>query len=117
MGDLVTFQTNGGTASGYLSSPASGTAPGVIVIQEWWGLIPQVKGVADMLAREGFDSLAPDFFHGKAAQIGEPDKAQKLLMELNIDQAAKDAKGAARYLASHPKTSSGKIGVVGQCMG
>ena len=117
MEDLVTFQSNGGTASGYLSSPASGTGPGVIVIQEWWGLIPQVKGVADMLAREGFNSLAPDFFHGKAAQIGEPDKAEKLLMELNIDQAAKDAKGAARYLASHPKTSSRKTGVVGQCMG
>jgi carboxymethylenebutenolidase len=117
MGDLVTFKSNGGTAGGYLASPSSGSGPGVLVIQEWWGLIDQVKGVADMLAREGFNALAPDFYHGKAAQIGEPDKAQKLMMELNIDGAAKDAKGAAQYLAAHPKTSTKKVGAVGQCMG
>jgi len=114
---VETFKSNGGTASGYLASPASGKGPGVIVIQEWWGLIPQVKGTADMLAREGFNALAPDFYHGKSAQIGEPDKAQKLMMELNIEQAEKDAKGAAQYLASHPKTSSKKVGVIGFCMG
>ena len=114
---METFKSNGGTASGYLASPASGKGPGVIVIQEWWGLIPQVKGTADMLAREGFNALAPDFYHGKSAQIGEPDKAQKLMMGLNIEQAEKDAKGAAQYLASHPKTSSKKVGVIGFCMG
>ena len=117
MGELVSFQSNGGTASGYLSSPASGRGPGVLVIQEYWGLIPQLKGVADMLAGEGCNALAPDFFHGKVAQIGEPDKASKLMMELNIEQAAKDAKGAAVYLAAHPKTAGKKVGVVGQCMG
>ena len=111
------FKSNGGTASGYLASPATGKGPGVIVIQEWWGLIPHVKGVADMFAREGFNALAPDFYHGKAAQIGEPDKAQKLMMELSSEQAAKDARGAAQFLASHPKTSSKKIGVIGFCMG
>jgi carboxymethylenebutenolidase len=117
MGGMVSFKSNGGTASGYLASPASGKGPGVIVIQEWWGLIDQVKGTADMFAREGFNALAPDFYHGKSAQIGEPDAAQKLMMEMNIDQAAKDARGAAQYLASHPKTSSQKIGVIGFCMG
>jgi carboxymethylenebutenolidase len=117
MGEMVTFKSNGGTAGGYLASPASGQGPGVLVIQEWWGLIDQVKGVADMFAREGFNALAPDFYHGKSAQIGEPDAAQKLMMELNIDQAAKDARGAALYLASHPKTSSKKVGVIGFCMG
>jgi carboxymethylenebutenolidase len=117
MGDLVSFTSNGGTASGYLASPASGTGPGVIVIQEWWGLIGQVKGTADMFAREGFNALAPDFYHGKSAQIGEPDAAQKLMMELDIAQAAKDARGAAQYLASHPKTSPKKVGVIGFCMG
>jgi carboxymethylenebutenolidase len=117
MGDTVTFTSNGGTASGYLASPASGKGPGVIVIQEWWGLIPQVKGVADMFAREGFNALAPDFYHGKSARIGEPDAAQKLMMELNVDQAAKDARGAAQYLSSHPKTSSKRTGVIGFCMG
>ena len=114
---MVTFKSNGGTASGYLASPASGHGPGVIVIQEWWGLIDQVKGTADMFAREGFNALAPDFYHGKSAQIGEPDAAQKLMMELNIEQAAKDARGAAQYLAAHGKTSSKKVGVIGTCMG
>jgi carboxymethylenebutenolidase len=117
MGQMVTFKSNGGTASGYLASPASGKGPGVIVIQEWWGLIDQVKGTADMFAREGFNALAPDFYHGKSAQIGEPDAAQKLMMELNIEQAAKDARGAAQYLAGNPKTSSRKVGVIGTCMG
>ena len=114
---METFKSNGGTASGYVASPASGKGPGVIVIQEWWGLIPQVTGVADMLAREGFNALAPDFYHGKSAKIGEPDQAQKLMMELNIEQAAKDAKGAAQFLAAHPRTSSKKVGVIGFCMG
>src|SRR5256885_16787918 len=117
MGDMVSFRSNGGTASGYLASPASGKGPGVLVVQEWWGLIPQVKGTADMFAREGFNALAPDFYHGKSAQIGEPDAAQKLMMELDIAQAAKDARGAAQFLAGHAKTSSQKIGVIGFCMG
>jgi carboxymethylenebutenolidase len=114
---MQTFKSNGGTASGYLASPASGKGPGVIVIQEWWGLIDQVKGVADRFAREGFNALAPDFYHGKSAQIGEPDAAQKLMMELDLEQTAKDARGAAQYLAAHPMTSSKKIGVIGFCMG
>jgi carboxymethylenebutenolidase len=117
MGETVTFASNGGTASGYLSSPASGKGPGLVVIQEWWGLNAQIKGVADMFAREGFNALAPDFYHGKSARIGEPDAAQKLMMELDLDQAAKDARGAALYVASHPKTSGRKIGVIGFCMG
>src|SRR5258706_16097036 len=117
MGDLVAFKSNGGTASGYLASPASGKGPGVIVIQEWWGLNDQVKGVADTFAREGFNALAPDFYHGKSAKIGEPDQATKLMMELDIAQAAKDARGAAQYLAAHPKTASSKVGVIGFCMG
>jgi len=117
VGEMVTFKSNGGSAGGYLASPVSGKGPGVIVIQEWWGLVDQVKGVADMFAREGFNALAPDFYHGKSARIGEPDAAQKLMMELDIDQAAKDAKGAAQYLVSHPKTSAERIGVIGFCMG
>jgi carboxymethylenebutenolidase len=117
MGEIVTFASNGGSASGYLASQTSGKGPGVMVIQEWWGLIDQVKGTTDMFAREGFNALAPDFYHGKSARIGEPDAATKLMMELDIDRAAKDARGAARYLASHPKTSSKKIGVIGFCMG
>ena len=117
MGGSVSFTSNGGTASGYQASPASGKGSGIIVIQEWWGLNDQIKGVAEMFAREGFNALAPDFYHGKSARIGEPDNATKLMMELDIEQAAEDARGAAQYLADHPKTASKKVGVIGFCMG
>ncbi len=118
MGEKVTFPANGGMVSGYLASPASGKGPGVIVIQEWWGLNEQIKGVADRFAREGFNALAPDFYHGKGARIGEPDAAGKLMMEFfQANTAAKDARGAAMHLAKHPKTSSARVGVIGFCMG
>jgi carboxymethylenebutenolidase len=117
-GQMVTFPANGGTADGYLATPATGKGPGVIVIQEWWGLNDQVKGVADMFAREGFVALAPDFYHGKGAKIGEPNNAQKLMMEFfQASTAAKDAKGAAEYLAKHPAVTSQKVGAIGFCMG
>ena len=117
-GQMVKFPANGGTADGYVATPAAGKGPGVIVIQEWWGLTDQVKGVADMFAREGFVALAPDFYHGKGAKIGEPDKAQKLMMEFfQANTATKDAKGAAEYLARHPAVTSTKVGVIGFCMG
>ena len=114
---MVSFKSNGGTAEGYLASPASGSGPGVLVIQEWWGLIDQVKGTADRFAKQGFNALAPDFYHGKSARIGEPDAALKLMMELDLERAATDARGAAQFLASHPKTGSTKVGVIGFCMG
>lgn len=118
MGEMVTYPANGGTATGYLAKPASGKGLGVIVIQEWWGLNDQVKGVADMFAREGFTALAPDFYHGKGAKIGEPDEAQKLMMDFfQANTAAKDARGAAQYLAKSPVVSSKKVGVIGFCMG
>ena len=118
MGENVTFKADGGTTNGYLAMPASGKGPGVVVIQEYWGLNDQIKGVADMLAREGFDALAPDFYHGKGAKVGEPDAAGKLMMELMRGaSAAQDARGAARYLATHPATSSQKVGVIGFCLG
>jgi carboxymethylenebutenolidase len=118
MGTDVTFAANGGTMNGYLATPAGGTGPGVIVIQEWWGLNDQVKGVAEMFAREGFVGLAPDFYHGKGANIGEPDKASKLMMEFfKASTAAKDARGAAQYLAAHPAVTSRKVGTIGFCMG
>src|SRR5437899_5433409 len=117
-GQMVKFPANGGTADGYVATPAAGKGPGVIVIQEWWGLNDQIKGVADMFARGGFVALAPDFYHGKGARIGEPDSAQKLMMEFfQANTAAKDAKGAAEYLAKHPAVTSKKVGVIGFCMG
>lgn len=118
MGTNVTFNANGGTASGYLATPASGRGPGVIVIQEWWGLNDQIRGVADMFAKEGFVALAPDFYHGKGAKIGEPDEAQKLMMEFfKANDAAKDARGAAEYLTGLGSVTTRKVGTIGFCMG
>jgi carboxymethylenebutenolidase len=116
-GSDVEFESNGGTATGYLAVPGSGNGPGVIVIQEWWGLNDQVKGVADRFAQDGFVALAPDLFHGKSARIGEPDEAGKLMMALNIETAAKDVRGAAQFLKSHQATTASKVGVIGFCMG
>src|SRR5688572_4134139 len=112
-GSMVKFPTNGSTTDGYLASPASGKGPGILVIQEWWGLVGHIKSVADRFAAEGFTALAPDMYHGKTAD--EPDGAGKLFMALNIGQAEKDLKGAASYLAQHSSTA--KLGVVGFCMG
>ncbi len=112
-GKMVEFPTNGGKTSGYLATPASGKGPGVLVIQEWWGLVQHVKNVCDRLASEGFTALAPDMYHGKTAN--EPDEAGKLFMALNIGQAEKDLRGAAIYLLGH--SSAKTIGAVGFCMG
>src|SRR5688572_571516 len=100
-GQNVDYPSNGRTTRGYLAPSAAGRGPGVIVIQEWWGLNDQIRGVADRFAQEGFSALAPDLFHGKSAPIGEPDEAGKLFMALNADEAAKDVRGAARYLTAH----------------
>ena len=64
MGEIVEFPSNGHTASGYLAPDPSGPGPGVILIQEWWGLVPHIKDVADRFAAEGFTVLAPDLYHG-----------------------------------------------------
>ncbi|HXH59754.1 MAG TPA: dienelactone hydrolase family protein, partial [Fimbriimonadaceae bacterium] len=72
-GTMIEFNGNGKPYTGYLSRSASGSGPGVIVIQEWWGLVGHIKDVADRFAAEGFTALAPDFYHGKATK--EPDEA------------------------------------------
>ena len=112
-GSMMKFPSNGGTTDAYLATPASGKGPGVVVIQEWWGLVGHIKSVCDRFAAEGFTALAPDMYHGKTAD--EPDGAGKLFMALNIGQAEKDLKGAAAYLAQHSSTN--KLGAVGFCMG
>jgi carboxymethylenebutenolidase len=117
MGENVRFQSNGTTAEGYLAIPETGRGPGVVVIQEWWGLNDQIKEVCDRFAGEGFVALAPDLFHGQTASTNEPDEAGKLMMALNIEQAAKDMVGAVDYLVSHDGVSSAGVGVTGFCMG
>jgi carboxymethylenebutenolidase len=110
---MIDFAANGSTTQGYLSLPAAGKGPGVLVIQEWWGLVNHIKRVCDRFAAEGFSALAPDLYHGQTTS--EPDEAGKLFMALNIAQAEKDLKGATRELTSHSSTA--KLGAVGFCMG
>ena len=112
-GKMVDFPSNGGTTTGYLATPASGPGPGILVIQEWWGLVGHIKKVCDRFGAEGFSALAPDMYHGQTAS--EPDGAGKLFMALNIGQAEKDLRGAAKFLAQHSSTA--KLGAVGFCMG
>ena len=115
MGERVSFKANGHTTNGYLARPASGAGPGVIVIQEWWGLVPHIEDVTDRFAKEGFFALAPDLYHGEKAT--GPDQAGKLMMALDIDHAEKDLSGAIDYLKSQPGVTGGKVGTVGFCMG
>jgi carboxymethylenebutenolidase len=113
-GQMIEFAANGGTTKGYVSKPASGGGPGLVVVQEWWGLNDIIKGLADRLAGEGFVALVPDLYHGDMAR--EPDEAGKLMMALNIDQAAKELRGAAQALKSNGATGD-MVGAVGFCMG
>lgn len=112
---MVSFPSNGDTCEGYLAVPGSGIGPGVVVIQEWWGLVDHIREVVDRFASEGFVALAPDLFHG--AKTTEPDDAQRLLMGMEMDRAARDIQGASRYLISLPATEGTGVGTVGFCMG
>lgn len=113
-GEIVSFPSNGSTAQGYLVTPPPGRGPGLIVIQEWWGLNDNIKGICDRFAAEGFTALAPDLYHGQVTS--EPDEANKLMMAMRMDQAARDMSGAYEYLRGHP-ACSGKVGSVGFCLG
>lgn len=113
MGEIVEFPSNGSNGQGYLSLPEGGTGPGVVVIQEWWGLVAHIKQVCDRLAAEGFVALAPDLYRGRLAT--EPDEAGKLMMQLKIDDAAKDMSGAVDFVLS--KATGDCVGVIGFCMG
>jgi carboxymethylenebutenolidase len=114
-GEKINFESTGGNTPGYLAVAQSGNGPGVIVIQEWWGLVPHIQDVCDRFASEGFLALAPDLYHGETTS--SPDEAGRLMMALRIDQAEKDLQGAVRFLIGHPASSSQKVGCVGFCMG
>ncbi len=119
MGEKVTFDSDGDRCEGYLARPggdgSGDQGPGVIVIQEWWGLVGHIREVADRLAAQGFVALAPDLCHG--VQTTEPDEAGKLMMGLAMDRAGRDMAGAAAYLRTRDDVTGAGIGVVGFCMG
>jgi carboxymethylenebutenolidase len=109
------FPSGDGQAHGYLALPASGEGPGVIVIQEWWGLTDHIADVTDRLAAEGFVALAPDLFGGRTTHDAE--EAGQLMSELPVDQAARDLGGAVDFLLGHDAVTSSTVGAVGFCMG
>jgi carboxymethylenebutenolidase len=113
-GEMVQVPVNGRQAAGYLVRPDGGGqgAPGVVVIQEWWGLVDHIKDVADRFAAEGFVALAPDLYHGQ--QTDEPDDARKLAMEMDRAAALADLEASTRYLRS---LGCPRVGAVGFCMG
>ena len=115
MGEQVSFTANGQKGDGWFAKPASGKGSAVVVIQEWWGLVPHIKDVTERFAREGFAALAPDLYHGKTTT--SPDEAGRLLMELDTERAGTEIAGAGAWLLGRPETSSKSFGVVGFCMG
>lgn len=115
MGEMVQFPSNGSIVGGYLATPEVGAGPGLVVIQEWWGLVDHIKDVCDRFAPEGFTALAPDLYHGQ--KTAEPDEAGKLMMALDMERAARDMAGAIDFLAAHEAVRGRGVGVVGFCMG
>ena len=111
----IEFVSNGGTTPGYLAQPAQGKGPGVVVIQEWWGLVPHIQEVCERFAHEGYVALAPDLYHGRAAS--EPDEARKLVMEMDRDRAVQEIIAAIVHLKGLAQVNPKKVGVVGFCMG
>jgi carboxymethylenebutenolidase len=111
----VTFASNGHEAFGYLALPASGSGPGLIVIQEWWGLTSHMAHMADRFADEGYVALAPDLYGGTTTH--DEGEALRLLLELPVDRAASDLRGAVDYLLSRDEVVGETVGVVGFCMG
>ena len=112
----VTFPADGVDGVGYVAQPADASPhPGVIVIQEWWGLDAHIRDIADRFAREGFVALAPDLYRGSFAT--EPDEARKLVMNMNREQAVKDLLGAVRHLQGMSEVAPKKVGCIGFCMG
>lgn len=107
--------TIGDDVPGVLAVPESGTGPGVIVIQEWWGLVPHIREVVERFAEEGFVALAVDHYRGVATT--EPDEAQKAMLGLRLPQVADDLAVAARWLHDRPEVAGAAIGTVGFCMG
>jgi carboxymethylenebutenolidase len=113
MGTHIEFPSNGTDGQGYLAVPESGTGPGVVVIQEWWGLVDHIEHVCDRFAAEGFVALAPDLYRGK--KVTEPDEAGKAMMAMRLDAAGRDMSGAVDELRR--RTGHDAVGVIGFCMG
>jgi carboxymethylenebutenolidase len=113
---VVSYHVDGGSVDGYLALPNDGKShPGVILIQEWWGIEPHIKELTDRLAREGYIVLAPDLYHGTVP--AEPNDAAKAAMSLNYAAAVDEIRHGIDYLQSRDDVTPKQVGVVGFCMG
>jgi carboxymethylenebutenolidase len=117
MGESIEFASNGDTGHGYIATPANGAGStiGIVVLQEWWGLVDQIKHTCDRLAGEGFTALAPDLYHGTTVPLTEPDAAAQEMMAMSMSGAAKELGGAVDELLR--RTGGSGVGVIGFCMG
>jgi len=115
MGTAITYKRpDGGDAKGYLANAASGDSPGLVVVQEWWGLQDQIRGLCDRFALAGFDALAPDLYEGIVVPYHDSAAANKEMSSLNFIVATEQAvRGAVQYLGRN----GAKVGVTGFCMG
>jgi len=112
---VVAMDVQGAPVEGFLAIPDGGSGPGVLVIQEWWGLVPHIKSVVERLADAGFVAMAVDHYRG--VETTEPDEAQKLMMGLKVDAAAADIASGADYLLSRDEVTGSAVGSIGFCMG
>jgi carboxymethylenebutenolidase len=115
VGRLVEFESVTGPTPAYLAVPTGGSGPGVVVVQEWWGLVDHIKDVCDRFAGEGFVALAPDLYGGE--QTGDADRASRKMQELNVADAARDLRDGVRFLLDRSEVTGERVGVVGYCMG
>jgi len=111
----IEFPTSAGSAPGYLAVPEAEHGPGVIVLQEWWGLDEHIRSICDRLAAEGFYALAPDLYRGETTT--QPSEAQQKMMALSMSEVEQEMCGAADYLASQPGFEGPGVGAVGFCLG
>lgn len=114
-GASVQFSSGGSLEDGYLAPSHTGSGPGVIVLQEWWGLVPHIQSVVDRFSTAGFTALAPDLYKG--VSTSEPDEAGSLMMALDIAETEILLQGAVDYLMNQPSCNGSKVGIVGFCMG
>jgi len=112
---VVAMDVQGAPVEGYLALPDSGSGPGVLVIQEWWGLVPHIRTVVERLAAAGFVAMAVDHYRG--VETSEPDEAKKLMMGMQVAAVAADISAGAEYLLSRDEVMGDSVGSIGFCMG